>query len=211
MSMKTKHRVVPGDCIASIAFAYGHFPDTVWQDADNADLRSKRDSPHHLVPGDIVTVPELTRQTMSCATGAAHRFKRKGVPEKLSLAFKDDQGAPRKGVKYALEVNGKISKGTTDGGGALVEWIPPGARYAKLTLADNEVYDLRLGHLMPASEPSGARDRLVNLGLLGSAAPPGESAEMRVALAAFQAQHQLPGTGQLDQATVTKLAEAHGS
>lgn len=86
MSAQT-HRVRDGECINSIAFQYGFFPDTLWSHADNSGLREKRESPNVLQAGDEVAIPELTAAKESCGTEARHRFRRKGVPAMLRIKF----------------------------------------------------------------------------------------------------------------------------
>ncbi len=72
-------------------------------------------------------------------------------------------------------------------------------------------YSFRLGRLEPSDTPRGARQRLVNLGLL----PPGGESSGAIdpptaaALRAFQIQAGLRPTGELDASTATKLAEIH--
>ena len=57
--MPVDHVVREGECIAVIAARYGFFPDTIWQDGANSDLRSKWSTGYMLVPGDVVHVRDL--------------------------------------------------------------------------------------------------------------------------------------------------------
>jgi len=82
------HKVLSGDCIHSIADAYGHFWETVWSHPDNSDLRRKRDTPAVLQPGDEVVVPDLRVESESAATDKKHRFRRRGVPVSLRIVVK---------------------------------------------------------------------------------------------------------------------------
>ncbi len=70
-----------------------------------------------------------------------------------------------------------------------------------------EVFAFRLGHLDPSDEVTGAQGRLRNLGfdleVDGELGP-----RTRDALATFQDAHGLDPTGELDDATQSKLAEA---
>lgn len=86
MSAQT-HKVRDGECINSIAFKYGFFPDTLWSHADNSGLRKKRASPNVLQAGDEVAIPPLTAAKESGATESRHRFRRKGVPAMLRIKF----------------------------------------------------------------------------------------------------------------------------
>ena len=72
-----------------------------------------------------------------------------------------------------------------------------------------------IGHLNPLSDTnddgiSGAQARLVNLGY-GTGEIDGQTGPMTLAaLREFQANHELEVTGELDQATIAKLAEERG-
>lgn len=205
--MPTRRIVRSGDCIASIAFENGFAPDTLWNHAENAKLRALRPSGNLLVPGDAVVVPDLHVRYEACATGRRHRFRYRGVPERLRIQLLDAD-APRAGVAYTLEIDGVKIEGTTDGEGRLEHFISPAARRGTLTVG-KDVYDLRLGELQPASTEAGARARLHNLGFLPEDDAPGEA--FGRALAFFQARHGLPVTHELDEATQAALAEAHGA
>ena len=123
-----------GDSIPSLAHQNGHFWETVWNDAGNADLKEKRPSPNQLAPGDVVEIPDLRRKDESGATEQRHRFKRKGVPSILRLQLKT-LGDPRPNEKYVLELDGELIEGTTDGDGKLEQPIPPDCKGGRLLLS----------------------------------------------------------------------------
>jgi hypothetical protein len=53
------HIVRPGDCLSSLADAYGLSSWHVIYDApENADFRSKRDNPNLVYPGDEIYIPD---------------------------------------------------------------------------------------------------------------------------------------------------------
>jgi len=81
------HKVRQGECISSIAHRYGHFWETIWNDAKNANLKALRKDHNVLLPGDILHVPPIRSKETSIATQQTHRFVRKGVPAKLRLRF----------------------------------------------------------------------------------------------------------------------------
>ncbi|MGH7150411.1 MAG: hypothetical protein ACREIU_06930, partial [Planctomycetota bacterium] len=112
--MPIRYVVRQGDCIASIAFERGLFPDTVWDDPENAELRRERGDPNILAPGDVVVVPDKRPKEVPGATESRHRFKRKGVPERLCLRLLRD-GEPRSPVPYSIVLDGHAVEGTTDG------------------------------------------------------------------------------------------------
>lgn len=85
--MSTDHTVRQGECINSLAERYGFFPDTLWDAAENKDLRELREDPNILQPGDVVHIPDLTRGEESGGTDELHRFRRRGVPALFRAVF----------------------------------------------------------------------------------------------------------------------------
>jgi len=84
--MPREHKVRQGECISSIAGKYGHFPETIWNDPANAQLKSKReDEPNILYAGDVVVIPDKRLKEESGATDERHRFVKKGVPVQFRL------------------------------------------------------------------------------------------------------------------------------
>ena len=84
--MPTKeYKVKSGDCISSIAFEHGFFPDTLWNHSENASLKQNRKKMNHLEKDDIVKIPEKEEKEEKAASEQKHRFRKKGVPAKLKL------------------------------------------------------------------------------------------------------------------------------
>ncbi len=196
------------DCLSSIGFESGFFPETLWELPENAELKKKRKNPNVLQEGDSVHIPEARKRTFACQTGKVHKFKLKGVPEKLKLRFLEG-GEPRKDIEYTLEVDDQKFEGKTDDDGIIEHWIPPNAKTGKLTSQELGNYDLSLGGLDPEDSDSGAKSRLVNLGYI----PDVDVAEedFTEALKKFQSVNNLETTGKLDQTTQKKLLEIYGS
>jgi hypothetical protein len=197
------------DCIKSIADSNGFFWETLWDHDQNADLKKRRGDPDVLMPGDEVYVPVKRVKTENGATEKKHRFKRKGVPSVARFVVRR-KGQPRASVRYVLKVDGQIIEGTTDGRGLIEAAVPPTARTGVLQLEEDglvEEYEVSLGGLNPVSDISGARQRLSNLGYKCVEDDP-ES--FRSALRAFQGASDLEPSGELDDTTQKKLAEAHG-
>jgi N-acetylmuramoyl-L-alanine amidase len=205
--MPRNHEVQPGECLASIADEYGFFPDTLWEAPENEPLRALRGDPFVLAPGDVVVIPEKKTTEVPIETGVRHRFRRRGVPERLTLRLFDD-GVARANVDYEIEVAGRRLRGRTDAEGRLEQRIPPNATTGWLVLSEHERYELRLGHLDPVSTDAGLRARLVNLEYLPAKSR--EPAALAEALMAFQARHGLAPTGTADDATRARLQEVHG-
>ena len=205
--MPTRHRVQPGECLSSIAFRYGFFPDTIWMHDENRALREKRPNANTLVPDeDEVYIPDKTAHSRSCATGKRHVFRRRAVPEMLRVRLLDEEDQPRAGLAYRIEIDGVSTSGTTDGEGMVAHPISPDAKTAILIIgegAKEERYGLMLGSLPPIDTVEGAVERLANLGY--------DTSDEPLALRQFQADYALEITGELDDATYAKLEDLHRS
>src|SRR5258708_7574362 len=157
--MALKHEVEQGDCITSIAFDNGFFPDTIWNHADNAKLKEQRKDPNVLFPGDVVFVPDKRLKEVPRPTGQLHRFQCKNQPAKLRIQLlRENQ--PRANEEYELEIDDLKFSGRTDGSGRLQQSISPSAKQGRLLLKNGkEVYELLLGHLNPYDNITGAQGR----------------------------------------------------
>jgi len=217
------HKVKAGECLASIALAYGHFPKTIWDDAANKQLKQDRGNGSVLLPGDELTIPDLRIPEETCALEQEHKFKLKGVPEKLEVKLQA-WGEPRANLDYRIDIDGTLEEGKTDGDGLVSHFVPPDAKKILLYVGDGvgdeaEVYELRARELDPPESDSGVESRLRNLGYLVDASVEGgdeeektEEERLSLAIAAFQAETEgLDVTGEIDDETRDKLVEAHGS
>lgn len=204
------HIVSQGECLASIAAARGLSWKTIWNHAQNRQLKAARRDPNVLMPGDRVYIPEKQVREQTAATDKRHRFVRKGVPSVLCLRILDGR-QPRAHEDYTLEIDGRLYQGKTDGDGRIEHPIPPGAIRGTLILGkEGETYPLALGHIDPIEETTGVKARLNNLGYACGAADDQWDEQARAALRRFQKDHDLEETGECDQATRDKLKEAHG-
>lgn len=209
--MAINYQVKQGDCISSIAFEHGFFPDTLWNHPNNKLLKEKRKDPNVLMPGDVVFIPDKQIKELQEPTNEVHKYRVKGVPAKLSLRFLIG-GEPRRSEPYTLDIDGVRTDGQTDSDGNIRISIPPNAKKGTLLLGAGEKqtrYDLHLGQLDPVDEISGAQKRLNNLGFKCGRADGSLNPETKQALRAFQAFAGLPVTGDLDEATKAKLRQAH--
>jgi len=204
------HTVSQGECISSIAWQHGFFPNTIWNDPANAALKSARKDPNVLFPGDVVFIPEKQSKQADAATEKKHTYVLKGVPAKLRLRILDGD-VPRANVNYKLSIDGKWFEGTTDGDGKLEHTIPPGAQTGYLLFEGDVPIRLALGDMDPVDTISGIQGRLRNLGFDCGAIDGNLSPRLEAALKAFQQKHGLTVTGQADEATKNKLKEIHGS
>lgn len=211
MSNRLKfHVAAENDCISSIAEANGFWWKTVWADPENADLRQLRKDPNVLLAGDQVVIPEKKQKFVAAPTEARHKFKRLGVPAVIRFRLLDG-GEPRKHLECTVEIDGTWTRLTTDNEGMLVIPIPPRATRGTLTVhapTGLERFPLSLGTLDPVSEPSGARQRLINMGFDCAEAGPHS---LELALRRFQLARSIEVNGTLDEMTQKELVEAHGS
>jgi hypothetical protein len=206
-----EYEVDQGECVASIAFEHGHFWETIWNDPANLDLKNARGNPYVLLPGDRLHIPPLQAKVESGSTEQRHRFKRKGVPEKLHIRILDENGKPLSGVNYSIEVDGHLTASATDAEGNIVHYIPPNARYGTILLPKlNREIPLSLGWLDPAMELSGVQARLNNLGYDAGEEDGRWDDSVREAIWQFQQVNNLPVTGELDEMTRSKLTQLYG-
>lgn len=209
--MPINHQVKQGDCISSIAFENGFFPDTIWNHPSNAELKKKREDPNVLMPGDMVFVPDKRPKEVSEPTNQVHKFKCKNTPEKFKLQLLIG-GEPRVGEEYELEIEDLKFSGKTDGQGRISQSIPPNAKKGRLLLAKGaEVYQLQIGNLNPSGEITGAQGRLWNLGFYFGAIDGKMSDELEEAILEFQFSRNIEPDGELNSATKDALEQAHGA
>lgn len=211
--MTKQHKVKQGECMASIADRYGFFWHSLWDLPENAELKEKRKGPNILFPGDQVFIPDKREKTESVATEQLHRFRRKGVPEKLRLALKN-MDKPRANEPFILDVDGTVFSGDTDAEGILEVSIPPDAKQGKLSVGrgDNiQEFDLQLGHLDPITEVSGIQSRLNNLGIDCGEVDGVLGPKTREAIRVFQKKQGLDVTGKPDGRTRKKLIKEYGT
>jgi len=208
-----KIRVKQGDSVSSIATAHGFSWKTVWDHAENAELKELREDPNVLYEGDELFVPERTLKQESAATEAMHRYRRLDIPDKLRLQILYE-GEVQASASYVLDVDGQAFEGTTDGDGWIEQPISPEAHRARLTVGDGDdalVFQLELGHLEPIDEPGGAEARLRNLGYDPDQISGDSDDAFREALLAFQKAQELEETGELDEDTAGLLRDEHAS
>jgi hypothetical protein len=206
------HVVSQGDSTTSLAYQNGLFWESVWKHAKNSELRSKRARPNVLMPGDELFIPEISNRDEDVGTEKRHRFKRKGVPEKLNVRVCDFKGRPYANKPYLLEVDGLFSRGQLDPDGFVRVWIAPGAKSGTLRVGERGELarvSLNLGHMDPVTELTGVQARLKNLGFYRGPVDGAESDNLRRAVGAFRTKHGLSDEGGIDDALRSKLVEIH--
>jgi N-acetylmuramoyl-L-alanine amidase len=194
----------------SISYKRGFFWETLWNLAENAELKRKREDPNVLLAGDQVFIADNSGKIENCATEQRHRFKRKGVPSKLKLRFLNEEKEPRTNERYVLEVDGQTFSGTLNAEGCIEVGIPPNAKRGKIMIGDDEdEFELVLGGLDPMDEVSGVQARLNNLGFDCGQVDGVYGPATEAAVRAFQAENKIETTGKIDQQTRDKLFELY--
>ncbi|MEZ4442984.1 MAG: peptidoglycan-binding domain-containing protein [Polyangiaceae bacterium] len=197
-----------GQCLASLAEEH-HFYDwrTIYDDPANAPLRELRPNPNHLLPGDHVVIPDKDPRVETRDTGRAHRFTVRRQPTELRIRLEDLE--PQ---RYRLEVGTQVFEGS---GPHIQHRIPPAVADATLQVwfnAEREepdlVWQLRLGHLDPADEVTGLKERLENLGF-GPTDGPDIDEETLSAVHAFQISRGLEQTEEVDATVHETVRHAH--
>ncbi|GMU81599.1 MAG: hypothetical protein AMXMBFR47_14700 [Planctomycetota bacterium] len=208
--MPIRHRVQLGEGVSKIAFSYGRFPETVWNDPDNADLRARREDANMLVPGDVLVVHDLRPKVESAPTGETTKFVLKTTPAllRLQLAVGDEALADQ---PYVLTVDGVRRDGRTDGDGVMEAYVSPRAEKAVLTMQSLPApIEISLGRLPPIDTLPGVKARLANLGYFGGELGDVFDDVIKAAILAFQAALGLSPSGDWqDEAFRDRLKALH--
>ncbi len=207
------HKVVQGESIVTIATRYGFFWDTVWNHPENAALKTERENPNVLLPGDELFIPEKRLKTVSCRTNRKHKFRQKGIPALLEFRLLDAEGEPRSGVELAVEAGSAQKTLVTGDDGLISLGVPIDAKQAKVTIGEGdtaEEYTFDLGHLDPVDTTRGAKARLKNLGFYEGEIDDEIDDDTRKAIENFQeSQGHEQQTGEMDKTTEDELQKAH--
>ena len=128
------------------------------------------------------------------------------------------------GTKYRVIADDQVIEGVTGAGGELDVWVPPGVKVVHVTLWANETFQtlyprgplVWLVHVVEGTAAvettRGARIRLRNLAYdPGTALGDPLDDATRQAVLEFQLDQQADPTGELDEATRTKLSAAYGA
>jgi hypothetical protein len=209
--------VSAGETLVSIAEETGHFWQTIWNDPANAALKEARADPNVLVPGDRLTIPPLRLGVQACATARVHRFRRKGIPVKVTFDVRADDGTVFKGKPYTLRVGTTVYEGATDDAGRVEHFVAASARTGVLHVElgeegypDFAEWTLDIGGLLPIESVAGMQNRLTALGY-DAGDPDGVLDDtVRAAIEAFQADEGLEVTGSAGAETIDKLRQLYG-
>jgi hypothetical protein len=209
------HRVLPGECLASIAERYGFLdPRVVYDHPANEALRQARPDPNVLLAGDEVAIPEPRVRTISGGTEQRYRFVVNRQSTWLRLRLLEPDGSPRAGLPYRIEYQSQVVTGTTGGDGSIVHEVPawlPSARVIVTAGDREETYQVALGYLDPVTHDEGLRQRLRNLGYYVEVPGVPETVLLEYALYAYQHARDLPRTRVPDSALYGHLLKDYCS
>ena len=208
--MSSTHTVSQGEHLSRIAAQYGFINyQLIWDHPQNAQLRTLRQSPNILLPGDALFIPDKENKVVSIETTRIHSFVLPGRRLLLRIAVEDFHERPVTNVPVELEVEGAVAQRQTDGSGTVEQEIPNNAEIGVLRTPDLH-FPIKIGYLNPIDAETGWQARLLNLGYLNSAGPYNDSDELASALEEFQCDHGLPLSGQPDSATLDALQAVYG-
>jgi N-acetylmuramoyl-L-alanine amidase len=213
--MNRVHIVKRGECLSSIAAAYG-FADyrRVYEHADNAAFRKRRPNPHVLSPGDELFIPEAKTKNLFLQTGKRHAIVVRRPKKTVRVRLQDSNGVPLAQFSYELEVGGSTVSGQTNSDGCLEAEIPAEVQTGMLVLGGTRM-TLQIGFLNPLSDcndggVSGVQARLANLGYQPGPVDGVLGSRTLQAVSAFQRDHSLEETGEVDAPTLGALEREHG-
>src|SRR5581483_2711205 len=201
--MAEYYTVAQGDHLAAIAWRYGFTEySIIWDHANNADLKKKRQNPNVLFPGDVLYIPDREQREEPRPTDQTHNFVLKRNLLKLHLKLRDHYEKPIANAPCVLVVDGDSHNLTSDGNGELQLEIPPSASQSVLLIQDTEqspyggmAIPIKIGHLDPVDEISGQQGRLNNLGYYFGDIDGNDSPRFRMAVEEFQCENGLTVDG----------------
>lgn len=220
-----RHRVAQGECAGKIAHRFGlEGWKAVWDHADNSPLRERRNSPHVLLPGDMLAVPGVNVHEIARSADATHCIEIKRSQElELQLRLHDGRRKGLDGLHYRIAFTHAGSEVVRPGAapsasdGLITERVPMGVEAVVIAVDRPKLtFSFQVGHLDPIQDEqtkqpvaSGVEARLGALAYGVSGGAQG----LRRALAAFQ-RDQLgrdQADGAFDDATAQKLREMYGA
>lgn len=205
-----------GDYTGLLAARFGVDADTLWGDPANRALAERRPDRDVLAPGDILHVPERPAASRPVQVHTTNRYRARVPTTTLSVLLRHDQ-RPLASERCLVHGAGRAPlERVTDGEGRLQLELPVHVREVTVLVVDRNLScPVRIGHLDPPTQTSGARQRLAQLGYLArlgvQAGHEASGALVRSALRLFQRDQGVAPTGELDASTADLLRSAHGS
>ncbi len=238
--MPDTHTIGKGESVPFLAAGWGFMWQTIWNDGNNSDLKTKRVDPDILLAGDSLYVPDMTAKDVSKPVEQTHNFVKKIPKAKFVLVlrrvpaakkgieagttefwnYKDADPAPpddeaAANVPYHFYADGVlIDQGNTDGNGQLSVTFSPVAAAGRVIFnrgTPQEIsMDLGFREMDPLSEVTGVCKRLYNLGFPCPTDSTEVTVDVQMAIQAFQKKYQLTVNGTIDDPTRNKLKEIYG-
>jgi hypothetical protein len=221
--MSTIHKVVQGEHISGIARQYGYTDyQTIWNHPDNADLKTQRQNPNVLYPGDSVSIPDKAPKQLPKPTDQRHKFTKQDSPLSLQIKLAKSYLGPIANTQCQLSVDTDQYDLTSDGTGLIQHSISKTATKARLVINDTITVkgqkvpwptqlDIQIGYLDPVDQVSGQIGRLSNLGYYRLPLDQVDQDELESAIEEFQCEAGLkPVDGICGPATQAKLKQVHG-
>ncbi len=202
------HEVRQGECLSHLALRFGHIPKTIWDLPANAPLRTLRKCPDVLLPGDLLSIPEIRPLQVDGTTERCHRFRRKSSRIQLHLRLR--VGAETLAHEpYEFFADGLSIRSQTDGDGIMTVNLSASAESGWVRIRGRK-FTFMLGALDPLDTVTGQQQRLRQLGhdcgpvdgLLGPKTAGG--------FRAFQKANGLPVTGASNRVTLDQLNASYG-
>ena len=173
-SLASKHAVKQGERLPTIARAEGFARwETVWDFPGNAELRELRGSPFVLSAGDEVAIPSKLARVAEVPGGEAE-YVVQSAPETLCVRFAEAEAMGATVLFRATPDAGDDAfEGELAEDGTMELELPPEAKkvVVELFCGDGDdpfvTYELAVGELDPAGQPTGVQMRLANLGYYG--------------------------------------------
>ena len=212
------HSVVQGEHVPGLAWSYG-FTDynTIWNHPNNAALKSKRENPNVLHPGDSLYIPDRQEGEYQRPTDQRHKFVLKQTTLKLRLKLLDQYEKPIANASCVLTVDSDSRKVTTGGDGKIEVEIPFSAQQSVLVIEDVEqspyhgaTIAIKIGNLDPVNEVSGQQGRLYNLGYFRGEIDGNPGPDFDSAVEEFQCDQGLTVDGICGPVTQARLKAVYG-
>jgi hypothetical protein len=199
-----------GEYLTKIAWRCRVPPAEIWDHPKNADLKALRDHGDILCSGDVLFVPNEPPPGLPLAAGTSNQYVAEipKVDVRVALHHGDEV---LKNEDYLVRGLTPPATGTTDEDGKITLSIPVDIREIVVELPNKVLrFELQIGDMDCLQEDSGVLMRLQNLGYARGRGAVDPDA-LRAALAAFQKDHDIDVTGEIDDATREALGKIHGS
>jgi hypothetical protein len=209
----TPYIVRQGDYLTKLAFVKGFDADEVWNDPQNEELKKLRPDPNILAPGDILRIPDKTKEDLPIEKGTENGYQATVPKVTVQLQFSKG-GEPIADQPYTIEGITADPPPQTDGDGKVSFDVPVTTREVTLVFCQLDVsYQVLIGDMDPLGEQSGARMRLAHLGYIGPDLDVVGGAVddvIKSAVQSFQQNRGMAATGDLDPETLDALRDTHG-